>query len=515
SSDSSSRSEVKTIVDNLVSNLSNEQKDNLLSQNAYRDKITLHGVNDHPLNPQFPLRRRSTGGNGALELFDLDEPCCSDQSDEDEEDEDENMSCQTDVQFLSQQLPIQQQQLKVRMTGGAGAVAPPSSPQPALNKSDLIAKLSPPTLKNLKQKLLAEQQACAANKTSVTLGAETNEELLKLITAKDNKASLSTIKDTLERLLSHDSLDALGGVGNGTLDVNMPLPFDLDIPQLQQHLSNVNQTAASVTTCVKTDIIDISAPLISAALTTTTTTTAVATTTSGNAAVTNTLSSNTTAQQKNAAAVLQQQQQIVSSNNPAAHSVIKKTLQQQQQLMDVNQQMVQLKQVVEFKRQQQQQQQQQLYRELSAVAAAQEAAADREALANLIQQQQQQQVGEYLRQQQQQQQFVQTELTYVPRAPSPITEEDYSLLRHAKEIVENRAEEFNRYSQIIEKSEYDRLAETVKKVEKRMRDIEKQTISCRKQLADEHERNYREEQKLNKLNKQLKQQLDQANEKVE
>lgn len=67
------------------------------------------------------------------------------------------------------------------------------------------------------------------------------------------------------------------------------------------------------------------------------------------------------------------------------------------------------------------------------------------------------------------QQLVQTDLTYQPRAPSPITEEDYTLLRHAKEIVETRAEEFSRYSQIIEKSEYDRLAETVKKVEKRMR----------------------------------------------
>lgn len=40
-------------------------------------------------------------------------------------------------------------------------------------------------------------------------------------------------------------------------------------------------------------------------------------------------------------------------------------------------------------------------------------------------------------------------------------------------------------------------------------------MTCRKQLADENERNYREEQKLVKANKQLKQQLDQANDKVE
>lgn len=40
-------------------------------------------------------------------------------------------------------------------------------------------------------------------------------------------------------------------------------------------------------------------------------------------------------------------------------------------------------------------------------------------------------------------------------------------------------------------------------------------MTCRKELSDECERHHREEQKLIKANKQLKQQLDQANEKVE
>lgn len=40
-------------------------------------------------------------------------------------------------------------------------------------------------------------------------------------------------------------------------------------------------------------------------------------------------------------------------------------------------------------------------------------------------------------------------------------------------------------------------------------------MTCRKELADECERHYKEEQKLIKSSKQLKQQIDQSNEKLE
>ncbi|VDO99237.1 unnamed protein product [Soboliphyme baturini] len=71
---------------------------------------------------------------------------------------------------------------------------------------------------------------------------------------------------------------------------------------------------------------------------------------------------------------------------------------------------------------------------------------------------------------QKQQQFVQTDLSYTPRTPSPVNEDDCSILKHAKELVENKTEELvSKYSQLIEQSEANRLAETVKKVEKRMK----------------------------------------------
>jgi len=58
-------------------------------------------------------------------------------------------------------------------------------------------------------------------------------------------------------------------------------------------------------------------------------------------------------------------------------------------------------------------------------------------------------------------------------APSELadySDEEYALIRHAKQIVENKAEELvTKYSQLIEQSEATRLAETVKKVEKRMK----------------------------------------------
>jgi hypothetical protein len=55
-------------------------------------------------------------------------------------------------------------------------------------------------------------------------------------------------------------------------------------------------------------------------------------------------------------------------------------------------------------------------------------------------------------------------------AQSHYSEEEYALIKHAKQIVETKAEELvTKYSQLIEQSEATRLAETVKKVEKRMK----------------------------------------------
>uniref|UniRef100_A0A914VIN2 Uncharacterized protein n=1 Tax=Plectus sambesii TaxID=2011161 RepID=A0A914VIN2_9BILA len=104
-------------------------------------------------------------------------------------------------------------------------------------------------------------------------------------------------------------------------------------------------------------------------------------------------------------------------------------------------------------------------------------------------------------------------------APSDLadySDEEYALIRHAKQIVENKAEELvTKYSQLIEQSEATRLAETVKKVEKRMKDIEKQTMTCRKELADECDRHFKEEQKLLKNTKQLQAAITASNEKSE
>lgn len=48
-----------------------------------------------------------------------------------------------------------------------------------------------------------------------------------------------------------------------------------------------------------------------------------------------------------------------------------------------------------------------------------------------------------------------------------------------------------------------------------VQDIEKQTMTCRKELADECERHYKEEQRLIKANKQLQTELEKANKKSE
>ncbi len=48
-----------------------------------------------------------------------------------------------------------------------------------------------------------------------------------------------------------------------------------------------------------------------------------------------------------------------------------------------------------------------------------------------------------------------------------------------------------------------------------MKDIEKQTMTCRKELADECDRHYKEEQKLIKANKQLQTQITQAADRAE
>lgn len=92
-------------------------------------------------------------------------------------------------------------------------------------------------------------------------------------------------------------------------------------------------------------------------------------------------------------------------------------------------------------------------------------------------------------------------------------------MQQAKELFDingkNPEEIAAKYGQLLEQAEANRLAETVKKVEKRMKDIEKQTMTCRKELSDECERHYKEEQRLLKANKQMKQQLDAANDRNE
>jgi cell division protein FtsB len=60
-----------------------------------------------------------------------------------------------------------------------------------------------------------------------------------------------------------------------------------------------------------------------------------------------------------------------------------------------------------------------------------------------------------------------------------------------------------------------RLADTVRKVEQRMKDIERQTSSCRKELADECERHHKEETRLTKEIKTVKSELDKEKEKNE
>ncbi len=70
------------------------------------------------------------------------------------------------------------------------------------------------------------------------------------------------------------------------------------------------------------------------------------------------------------------------------------------------------------------------------------------------------------------QQFVQTEVSYSPRAPSPVyTDEQLRLLAQANDLPPDAKPEelISRYSHLIEQSEANRLAETVKKVEKRMK----------------------------------------------
>lgn len=322
----------------------------------------------------------------------------------------QDMSCQTDFQPIT---------TKSRLTPiGAVAVAPPAINQqqqqqlqsltakPAAEPVDVTTATNNPTVQtvvaatvvNAKgQNLLAKEHQVNAQirppnavkqqivdssqlgkNAVVPLSSENEHKLLKLIT-EESKASLNSIKDTLERLVS------LAQGGDSPSQAAPPLSFDLNqLPPLNKQI-------------IKTDIIDIPLPA---------------------SPVVTTLSST-----------------VPPTVKPPI--VTTAATQQQNQPVDVNQHMAQIKQIIEFKRRHQS----------PSIIDDENAAVQR-------------------------QQFVQTDLSYVPRAPSPITEEDYTLLRHAKEIVENKAEELvSRYSQLIEQSEANRLAETVKKVEKRMKVI--------------------------------------------
>uniref|UniRef100_A0A5S6QPL5 RING-type domain-containing protein n=1 Tax=Trichuris muris TaxID=70415 RepID=A0A5S6QPL5_TRIMR len=59
------------------------------------------------------------------------------------------------------------------------------------------------------------------------------------------------------------------------------------------------------------------------------------------------------------------------------------------------------------------------------------------------------------------------------------------------------------------------VAETVKRVAKQMREMQRQAEYCRNELSEQCKRHFREEHRLNKLNKHLQASLDSANEKLE
>lgn len=214
-----------------------------------------------------------------------------------------------------------------------------------------------------------QAKTAPATPTPVALSNESEQKLLQLIT-EESKASLNTIKDTLERLV-------LLAQGGETLPPNVP--FDLGTLKNAAATQPASKTNAVGGENVKTDIVEIPPP-----------------------------------------------------PPPAG-----------KQSSDENAKMVNVhNQLVAQKRRQQQQQQQQEWTEEDDDASLQK---------------------------HQQQQFVQTDLSFTPRAGSP-TSEDRTLLARAQAIVENKAEELvTKYSQLIEQSEANRLAETVKKVEKRMK----------------------------------------------
>ena len=100
--------------------------------------------------------------------------------------------------------------------------------------------------------------------------------------------------------------------------------------------------------------------------------------------------------------------------------------------------------------------------------------------------------------------------------PLELDQRDQMLIAKARQIVEQRAEQLvGKYTTLIEQCEASRLADTVRKVEQRMKDIERQTTTCRKELAEESERHQKEEQRLNKELKQARQDLEREREKAE
>jgi len=78
------RQEVKSIVDNLVSKLS-DRRDDACSEQQLLQPEDEHFDDADQQKPGATRRRSAT-----VDLFDLNEPCCSDQSDDDPDDDDDS-----------------------------------------------------------------------------------------------------------------------------------------------------------------------------------------------------------------------------------------------------------------------------------------------------------------------------------------------------------------------------------------------------------------------------------------
>ncbi|KHJ48915.1 MATH domain protein [Trichuris suis] len=92
---------------------------------------------------------------------------------------------------------------------------------------------------------------------------------------------------------------------------------------------------------------------------------------------------------------------------------------------------------------------------------------------------------------------------------------DNGLLKDAQEIFSQEDEVLVNCGKLICERDNTQVAETVKRVAKQMREMQRQAEYCRNELSEQCKRHFREEHRLNKLNKHLQASLDSANEKLE